>query len=309
MSLDPSQSLATVPNVRVDQILDTASKHITTGTLSVLPGSDFTSPPSSLLLQITGAHTLTFPLTATTVVLTDSDKRYRITNDDLKICLILPPDVSDEDNNALKFEKVLVEYGFLTTGLVADADDIAGALKDSAVRTAEAIKSYATDRVDRREEVEPYEETHYGERTKKIVDSTVKGTGKAAEVTGKIGEAVTSGAESVGKWAGSMMPEKEEGGEKGIVRETASEAATGAVVVGDGIAQSVGTVTGAIGDATSKIAEHEKGPEAKEMVEKGREIVGNVGDVAYDVTVGTSVVWHAGEAGVAAARDSAENTK
>lgn len=237
MSSDPSESLATVPNVRVDQILDTTSQHITTGTLSVLPGTDFTTPPSALLLQIIGAHTLTFPLTAVTVVLTDADKRYRITNDDLKICLILPPDVSNEDNNALKFEKVLVEHGFLTTGLVADADDIAGALKDSAMRTAEAIKSYATDRVDRREEVEPYEETHYGGRTKTVVDSTVQGTGKVAEVTGKIGEAVTSGAESVGKWAGSMMPEKEQGGEKGIVRETASEAATGAVVVGDGIAQ------------------------------------------------------------------------
>jgi hypothetical protein len=38
------------------------------------------------------------------------------------------------------------------------------------------------------------------------------------------------------------------------------------------------------------------------MVDGGREATANVGKVVYDVATGTSVAWHAGEAGFAATR-------
>lgn len=57
-----------------------------------------------------------------------------------------------------------------------------------------------------------------------------------------------------------------------------------------------------IGDSISKSAEDRYGGEAKELVEQSRDTVGNIGKVAVDAALGTSVVWQAGEAAVGAAK-------
>ncbi|KAF8542935.1 hypothetical protein BDD12DRAFT_823397 [Trichophaea hybrida] len=102
-----------------------------------------------------------------------------------------------------------------------------------------------------------------------------------------------------------MMPGKrEEDGEDGVVKEAAKGAVEGVGIIGAGTAGSARKVAGTMGESASRIAEHEHGTEAKEMVDGGREATANVGKVVYDVTTGTSVAWHSGEVGFAATRAS-----
>ncbi|KAF8542936.1 hypothetical protein BDD12DRAFT_875631 [Trichophaea hybrida] len=139
---------------------------LTTGTLSLATPPSPLSPPPKLLLQINSpsSRTCTLPLTTSTSIPStsipstsipsDSNLTYRITTvDNLTITLTLPADVSSAV--ALKFEEILVAHGFLSTGLVADADDVAGTLQDSAARTTEKLQNYTSQRVETREFVEP----------------------------------------------------------------------------------------------------------------------------------------------------------
>lgn len=72
---------------------------------------------------------------------------------------------------------------------------------------------------------------------------------------------------------------------------------------------SAAMVAGAVGDGVERVVEHEHGQEAKELVGSARETAGNLGHVVVDATLGTSVVWQAGEAGVGVARAGMENAK
>ncbi|KAF8247018.1 hypothetical protein K440DRAFT_601574 [Wilcoxina mikolae CBS 423.85] len=303
VSSDPSPFLS-IPSVTATQLIGPLTTPLTTGTLSLTTPPPALSPPPKLLLQITSPslRTYTLPLIASSTILSDSKLTYRITTvDNLTITLTFPAYVSS--SAALKFEELLVAHGFLSTGLVADADDVAGALRDSAARTAEKLQNYTSQRLETRECVEPWEEKEYSERAKKVMGGTVEGTGKAAEITGRVSGAVSGAAEKVGEWIGGMMPGKKEGGkEDGVVKEAAKGAVEGVGIVGAGIAESALKVAGTVGESASRIAEHEHGPEAKKMVDGGREVMANVGKVVYDVTTGTSVVWHAGEVGFAATR-------
>lgn len=56
-----------------------------------------------------------------------------------------------------------------------------------------------------------------------------------------------------------------------------------------------------VGESASRIAEHEHGEEAKELVESTRKAARDAGQVAVDTTLATSAVWQAGEAGRGAA--------
>jgi hypothetical protein len=270
-----------------------------TGTLTILP-----PPTADTSLLFTMSPTLAFPLSRR-----NSSAAVSATNPNLylfncvagSIELTLPHNV--DPGLALRLEEILVEHGFLSTGLAADADDVAGALRDAALRTAERVGGYAKQRVENREEVEPWEEAHFSDRTKGAMAATVEGTGKAAEVTGKVGRAVEGAAESVGKWIGGIMPKQKEGTEEGVVRGGFKSATEGATVLGGGVAESVKTVSKAVGEGNSAVVAHERGPEAREMVDEARKVTGNVGSVALDVVADTSVVKVAIEAAGKTARD------
>jgi len=88
-------------------------------------------------------------------------------------------------------------------------------MRDSATKTAEKLQSYTSRRVQTRERAEPWEEKEYMEHAKKVMSGTVDGTDKAAEVTERVGRAVSSAAESIGEWVGGIMPGKKEGGPGG----------------------------------------------------------------------------------------------
>jgi hypothetical protein len=234
--------LLQIDSVKATQLIGSWRLPLCTGMLTLLP-----PPTPKCRLLLTVGATLALPLDDASAVGTSTanPQTYLITctlpapsalepsNSVAAIEIAVPPG-EENDVLALKFEEVLVEHGYLTTGLAADADAIAGALRDTAAGVAEKVKGYAQGRVEAREEVEPEEETEFSGTTKKVAAGAVTGTGKAAEVTGKVGAAIGNAAESVGEWVGGMVPEKKER-EDGIVRESAKGAAEGVVVVAEGI--------------------------------------------------------------------------
>jgi hypothetical protein len=235
-SEDPSP-LISISSVTATQLTGPVATPLTTGTLYLTTPPPALSPLPKLLLQISSlsSRTYTLPLTASTSIFSDSERTFLINTDDLTTTITFPTTVSS--STALKFEKILLAHGFLSTGLVADADDIAGAMRDSATKTVEKLQSYTSRRVQTRERAEPWEEKEYSERAKKVMSGTVDGTDKAAEVTGRVGRAVSSAAESIGEWVGGIMPGKKEGQEGGVAKEAVKGAVEGMGVVGAGAAE------------------------------------------------------------------------
>lgn len=235
--------LLQIDSVKATQLIGTSRLPLCTGMLTLLP-----PPTSNCRLLLTVGATLALPLDHASTVGTSvaNPQTYLFTcilpapsalepsNSVAAIEIAIPPG-AENDALALRLEELLVQYGYLTTGLEADADDVAGALRDSATGVAERVKGYAQERVEQREQVEPGEETKVSETTGKVAKGMVAGTAKAAEVTGMVGRAISGAAESVGEWVGGMMPEKKKGEENGIVAESAKGAAEGVVVVAESV--------------------------------------------------------------------------
>lgn len=129
-----SPPLVQIPNVSAAQLVGSERIILKSGTLTLtLPPPD--SPGVKLLLNI---GTLTIPLSEHSVVGTKNSLTYLFTlplsaTDTGFVEVTLPPSADDETTEvsraATEFEGVLVGYGFLKVGLVADADDMARAVK------------------------------------------------------------------------------------------------------------------------------------------------------------------------------------
>ncbi|KAI5801154.1 hypothetical protein EDC01DRAFT_780880 [Geopyxis carbonaria] len=297
-----------IPSCTATQIVGDSRIPFATGTLTLRP-SPLTQLSHKLILsvQAAGKSALTLPLNADAVVGTTGPRTYLFTiptvDGDTGVVLevVLPPTVDDtrhaDNAAALALEEMLVEHGFLNTGLVADADDAARALQEGAAKVAGRVGGYVDWRVGRSMGVEK----EYGEGTKRRVHAAVDGSQKAAEATGRATEAVAGVAEGAGEWVGAKVGGGG-GGERSLPGEALKQGVEATGVLAGGVAGAVGKVGGSVGEGASRVAEAEKGPEAKELVDGGREVAGNVGKVGVDLVTGTSVVWHAGEAGVAAAK-------
>lgn len=204
-----SSPLVQIPSVSATQLIGTERTPLQSGTLTLtLPPPP---TPTKLLLTI---GTLTIPLTSSSIVGTKNSLTYLFTlelsaESTAFIEVTLPPSADDETTEvskaATEFEGVLVGYGFLNAGLAADADDMARAVKDAAARTAAKLTAKTDARVEGRDGVEEYEEARFSDTTHKIVNGTVEGSGKLAELSGKISSAVGSATFEAGKWVGKKL--------------------------------------------------------------------------------------------------------
>lgn len=206
------------------------------------------------------------------------------------------PDYTDA-STATRFEELLVEHGFLSTGLVADADDIVGAIQEVAHKVVESVGGFT-----RRKEAE-IEVKEDGIKVpgavKGVVGSVKKGTGAAADMTGRVGEVVGEKVGAAGGWVGAKLGvDSREGAVKEVVD-------AGSVLTG-GIGEAGRGVAGAVGDAVETGVRKDLGEEPAEVVGDLRGVTGDVGSVAKDLWTGTSVVW---QAGVAAGGVGAEEGK
>ena len=300
---DPPEQLLSIPDCTLHQILSTENVSIASGTLTI------SKTGGNLLLEL---PPVAFPLSADSSVRThrSDETKYRFTiplhsltktspatDERADILLAQPADV--EGAVADRFEQLLVEHGFLTTGLVADADDAVGWIQSAAAKVVDVVGGYAKHRVESREAVEPGEELHPSDTTKKVVAGARDGTGAVADATGTVAGAISNLTKKAGVWVGERVG----------VGETTREAVKAADELGTGVAEASKEATGTVGDSVATVVDHEKGTEAREVVDEGRETVGNVGQVGKDVAVGTSVVWQAAVAGAGVADPKAEGTE
>jgi hypothetical protein len=97
------------------------------------------------------------------------------------------------------------------------------------------------------------------------------------------------------KGASSLQPSE---GPKSLPREALDQTLEGTYTAAKAVGQGITTVGSTVGESASKVAQHDYGDEAKELVDSARQSGANVGYTAVDLYTGTSLVWHAGEAGV-----------
>lgn len=171
--------------------------------------------------------------------------------------ITLPQSADDETTEvskaATEFEGVLVGYGFLTAGLLADADDMAWAVKKAAGRAAEKVRAKTDARV---EGGEGDGGTRFSERTHRVVGGVVEGSEKLAEVSGRISSAVSGATFEAGKWVGgklggggpSVEHDSEGGGDGGesLPREAVAQAPGAMGVAASGLGQGYGVLSIAV---------------------------------------------------------------
>lgn len=242
-----SPSLVQIPNVSAVQLVGSERIPLKSGTLTLalpFPGS----PGIKLLLNI---DTLTIPLSGDSIVGTKDSLTYLFTfplsaTEIGFVEVTLPPSADDETTEvskaATKFEGVLVGYGFLNAGLVADADDMARAVKEAAGRAADKLTAETNVRVQGTNGVEEGGEASFSNTTHKVANSTAEGSGKLAKLSGRISSAVSGATFEAGRWVGDKLgdgpaePNSEEAEDKSLPREAVDQVleAAGAAALGVG---------------------------------------------------------------------------
>lgn len=170
-------------------------------------------------------YLFTFPLSATEIGFVE---------------VTLPPSADDEATEvskaATEFEGVLVGYGFLNAGPVADADDMARAVEEAAGRAADKLTAETNVRVQGTNGVGEGGEASSPNTTHKVVDSTAEGSGKPAKLPGRVPGATFE----AGRWVGDKLgdgpaePNSEEAEDKSLPREAVDQVleAAGAAALG-----------------------------------------------------------------------------
>ncbi|KAF3904464.1 hypothetical protein AA313_de0200015 [Arthrobotrys entomopaga] len=252
--------------------------------------------------------------------------RFKVSEELGTVEIEFPPSLPEED--ALNFEKIMVYNGFLKTGLVADADNLGKKIAE----TASNVATYLGRKTDERNVQAPKPETdhEFSDITKEVVGTTEQGTEKLAEATSTIGQTISGAVYNTGAWVGEKtglkpdsndtngIEEKEQTNEnsssaadepKSLARETLDQTFEGGAIAGKSLGGGIKMVGSAIGDSASKVAEHDYGDDAKNLVDSTRQAGANVGTAVKDAIVGTSVIVNAGIASVGATKaDKAEET-
>ncbi|EWC43565.1 hypothetical protein DRE_01452 [Drechslerella stenobrocha 248] len=242
--------------------------------------------------------------------------RFEISDEVGAIEIAFPEDIPEED--ALNFEKVMVHNGFLKTGLVADADDLAKKI----AATATSVAAYLRGKTDERNEkaVPSNADQEFSDITKEIIGGVEDGTENLAEGSANVGRAISDAVYNAGAWVGektgfkggatdnSSPASPSAGQQKSLPRETLDQTLEAGAIIGRQIGNGITTVGSEIGESASKVAEHDYGNDAKKLADSTRQTGANIGNVAKDVVVGTSVAINAATAGVGATKDDRKAT-
>ncbi|KAH0613668.1 uncharacterized protein H6S33_005554 [Morchella sextelata] len=304
--------LLEIPTVTALQLVSSLRIPLASGTLTL------THPPSTSALNesLTNNTTtdtitinepillltidkITIPLPPTTVAVSTTDhSQYLLatplSSSDTGFIHLSLPSLPTLSPLGIKLTSLLLSHGFLKNSQVEDEDDLVSALQ---IALGGGVN-------------EKQEEVKFSETTKSIASGAVEGSAKIAELSGMVASAVSNATFEAGRWVGEKIGVATGGidagsgekGEKWPVRKVVDEGMETTANTAGKVGNSVANTSAAIGDSVSKSAEDRYGGEAKELVEQSRETVGNVGKVAVNAVLGTSVVWQAGEAAVGAVK-------
>lgn len=255
--------LVQIPNVSATQLIGPSRIPLKSGILTLTLHPPTPTTTTKLLLNI---DTLTIPLSADSTVGAKNSLTYLFAFplsavETGFVEITLPQSADDETTEvskaATEFEGVLVGYGFLTAGLLADAEDMTWAVKEAAGRAAGKVSAKTDARVESGEG-DGDGGTRFSERTHRVVGGAVEGSGKLAEVSGRISSAVSGATFEAGKWVGGQLgggglpvgQDSEGGGDRdggeSLPREAAEQALGAAGVAASGLGQGYGVLSIAV---------------------------------------------------------------
>ncbi|CCO36248.1 hypothetical protein BN14_10379 [Rhizoctonia solani AG-1 IB] len=256
--------------------------------------------------------------------------------------ITLPEDIATPGSEAEKscdaFEEVLLNHGLLQEGTAAFADELASGPREAGLKAANSIKGVAQSYTSG----PPAEPSNFSSTTHQAADSVVSGTETVKDYTASASQTVSSAGASIGATAGSYLSKATETvakagvavGERLVhllgmedqVQRVASEdggpqfdnaGVSGAFdapkseslgTIGSGVREGTSEVTSATREAATSVVEHDAGPEAVELANKGGEAAGNLTQATGDVLLATSAIATAGYAAAGAAEGAKAET-
>lgn len=211
--------------------------------------------------------------------------------------------VSASEADLTKFEKCLVDHGFLMVGTQADADNLSrGFLEWMGIKSKD-LRSYTLKNTTAGTPTD--QPTSFSSTTHQVSSSTASGSNTLAEAATKVGETINLGMASIGSFIGSKV------GTKGIfsgsgedqsqatkdVKEAFSDGAESVQIVGSGVVDGTKHAAAVASDAASKAIEHNYGQDAVKLKEEAATTLSNVGSVGVTAFEQSSAIMHGAQVG------------
>jgi hypothetical protein len=206
------------------------------------------------------------------------------------------------------FERILIRFGLLKSGISAFTDEITRSAEESSLNASTSITSYADIYVSSHPATS--KPVKFGEDVHEIVASVKDKLSDAADTTGSAAEWVGGHVEEGGAWAAQNA-----GGRPAIVRAgttntslseekpaslTLRSAATEYVTLASALTSSASALTSAAGSTASRMIGHDFGPDAQKLSQNVFSGIAQVGQIVGDVGKATSVGWFAGHGAMGA---------
>lgn len=211
--------------------------------------------------------------------------------------------ISATESDLTKFEKCLVDHGFLLVGTQADADNVSrGFLEWMGVKASD-LRSYTLKNTTSGNPTD--QPTRFSGTTHQISSSTASGSNTLAEAAIKVGETINSGMVSIGSFIGSKVGTKglfsssgeNESETKKHVKEAFSDGFESAQIVGTGLVDGLKHAGAVASEASTKAVQHNYGEDAVKIKEEVGTTLGNVGSVGVTAFEQSSTILHGKQLG------------
>lgn len=202
-----------------------------------------------------------------------------------------------------KFEKCLVEHGFLMVGVQAEADNLSRTFLEWTGLKSRDLSSYTLRNTNSGPATR--EETKFSTTTHEISSGAASGTTKFAEAATRVGDTINSGMASIGSFIGSKVGTKglfsgsteDEGQLKQQTKEAINDGVDSVAIMASSVGQSAQHVGSVISDTTTTAVEHNYGKDAAKIKDEAATVLGNTASVGATAFEQSSAVMHGAQVG------------
>lgn len=213
-----------------------------------------------------------------------------------------------------RFEKCLVDHGFLMVGAQADADNLSRAFLEWTGLKSKSLMSYTNQSTSGQATTSP---TQFSETTHSMTSNAATGSTTFSEATSKVGETINAGMTSIGSFLGSKIGSKglfstgsadTEPGMKKDIKEAVEDGAESVAIVGAGVVEGTKHAAGVASEASSQTVEHNYGTDAVKVKEAVGTTMQNVGSVGVTALEQSSMMMHGVQVGKGAVTEDEAKT-
>lgn len=208
----------------------------------------------------------------------------------------MSPNASEE--SLTKFEMCLVDHGFLTVGVQADADNLSRSFLEWTGLKTRDLRSFTHDRTSSGKSTD--DPAEFSETTHKISSGAASGSASFADAATKIGDTIDTAIDNVGSFLGSKIgtkgifsgPDDDASQVKKDAKEAFSDGVESVAIVGSGIVDGAKHVGSQASQTTSQAVEHNYGADALKITEETGTAVANTASVGVTAMQQSSMMMH-----------------